>query len=439
MLEEEKKENSQLAKKDFFVGLDIGTTKIVCLVGAKNEHGKLKILGYGKAQSIGVKRGVVVNIVQTIESIKHAVKLAKEDANIDVQNVSVGIAGQHIRSLQHIDYINREDEEQTIDNSDLKKLEKNVSRLRLEPGEDILHIIPQEYKIDQQANILEPIGMCGSKLEANFHVVAGQTAAIRNIQRCVIDAGLNISSINLEPLASSSAVLSEDEKHAGVVLVDIGGGTTDIAIFKDGRIRHTAVIPFGGNIITSDIKEGCAIIEKQAEQLKIKFGSALPTESSENEIVSIPGLRGRDPKEISIKNLSKIIKARLEEILKDINREIRIYSDQSEKNNLIGGIVLTGGGSKLKHIKQLTEFITGMSARIGFSNEHLSSGSPEELSSPIYATAVGLVLRNIDEMDSNFFHKIDKDPKKPEGISIFEKWKGGILEWLANEKNNNEN
>ena len=433
------KENSQLAKKDFFVGLDIGTTKIVCLVGAKNEHGKLKILGYGKAHSIGVKRGVVVNIVQTIESIKHAVKLAKEDANIDVQNVSVGIAGQHIRSLQHIDYINREDEEKTIDNSDLKKLEKNVSRLRLEPGEDILHIIPQEYKIDQQANILEPIGMCGSKLEANFHVVAGQTAAIRNIQRCVIDAGLNISSINLEPLASSSAVLSQEEKDAGVVLVDIGGGTTDIAIFKDGRIRHTAVIPFGGNIITSDIKEGCAIIEKQAEQLKIKFGSALPTESSENEIVSIPGLRGRDPKEISVKNLSKIIKARLEEILKDINREIRIYSDQSEKNKLIGGIVLTGGGSKLKHIKQLTEFITGMSARIGFSNEHLSSGFPEELSSPIYATAVGLVLRNIDEMDSNFFHKKNKEEEKPEGISIFEKWKGGILEWLANEKNNNEN
>ena len=436
MLGEEKKENSQLAKKDFFVGLDIGTTKIVCLVGTKNEHGKLKILGYGKAHSIGVKRGVVVNIVQTIESIKHAVKLAKEDANIDVQNVSVGIAGQHIRSLQHIDYINREDEEKTIDDSDLKKLEKNVSRLRLEPGEDILHIIPQEYKIDQQANILEPIGMCGSKLEANFHVVAGQTAAIRNIQRCVIDAGLNISSINLEPLASSSAVLSQEEKDAGVVLVDIGGGTTDIAIFKDGRIRHTAVIPFGGNIITSDIKEGCAIIEKQAEQLKIKFGSALPTESSENEIVSIPGLRGRDPKEISIKNLSKIIKARLEEILKDINREVRIYSDQSEKNKLIGGIVLTGGGSKLKHIKQLTEFITGMSARIGFSNEHLSSGFPEELSSPIYATAVGLVLRNIDEMDSNFFHKEDEETHNPEGTSIFGDWKRGILEWLANEKNN---
>ena len=430
----EKNENIQLVKQDFFVGLDIGTTKIVCLVGVKNEHGKLKILGYGKSQSLGVKRGVVVNIVQTIDSIQYAVKLAQEDANVELKNVSVGIAGKHIRSLQHIDYINREDEDKYIDESDLKKLQQNVSRLRLEPGEDILHIIPQEYKIDQESNILEPIGMCGSKLEANFHVVAGQTGAIRNIQRCVVDSGLNISSINLEPLASSSAVLSQEEKDAGVVLVDMGGGTTDIAIFKDGRIRHTAVIPFGGNIITSDIKEGCSIIEKQAEQLKIKFGSALPTESSENEIVSIPGLRGRDPKEISIKNLSKIIKARLEEILKDINREIRIYSDQSEKNKLIGGIVLTGGGAKLKHIKQLTEFVTGMSARIGFSNEHLSSGSPEELSSPIYATAVGLVLRNIDEMDSNFFHSDQVTQKSSK--SIFETWTGDLLGWLANEKNN---
>ena len=224
MLEEEQKENSQIINKNYFVGLDIGTTKIVCLVGSKNEYGKLKILGYGKAQSIGVKRGVVVNIVQTIESIKHAVKIAKEDANIDIKNVSVGIAGQHIRSLQHIDYINREDEEKIIDQEDLNNLEQNVSRLRLEPGEDILHIIPQEYKIDQQSNILEPIGMCGSKLEANFHVVSGQTSAIRNIQRCVVDAGLSISSINLEPLASSSAVLSQEEKDAGVVLVDIGGG-----------------------------------------------------------------------------------------------------------------------------------------------------------------------------------------------------------------------
>ncbi len=433
----EKNESTQLVKHDFFVGLDIGTTKIVCLVGAKNEHGKLKILGYGKSQSLGVKRGVVVNIVQTIDSIQHAVKLAQEDANVELKNVSVGIAGKHIRSLQHIDYINREDEDKYIDESDLKKLQQNVSRLRLEPGEDILHIIPQEYKIDQESNILEPIGMCGSKLEANFHVVAGQTGAIRNIQRCVIDSGLNISSINLEPLASSSAVLSQEEKDAGVVLVDMGGGTTDIAIFKDGRIRHTAVIPFGGNIITSDIKEGCSIIEKQAEQLKIKFGSALPTESSENEIVSIPGLRGREPKEISVKNLSKIIKARLEEILKDINREIRIYSDQSEKNKLIGGIVLTGGGAKLKHIKQLTEFVTGMSARIGFSNEHLSSGSPEELSSPIYATAVGLVLRNIDEMDSNFFHSDQETQKSSK--SIFETWTVDLLGWLANEKKNKEN
>ena len=215
-----------------------------------------------------------------------------------------------------------------------------------------------------KAEIKEPIGMFGGRLEANFHVVVGQVSSIKNIARCIKSAGIDFEGITLEPLASSDAVLSQEEKEAGVALIDIGGGTTDLAIFKDGIIRHTSVIPFGGNVITEDIKEGCSIIEKQAELLKIKFGSAWPGENKDNEIVSIPGLRGRDPKEITLKNLSKIIHARVVEIIEQVYIEIKNYGHEEQKKKLIAGIVLTGGGSQLKHLKQLVEYITGMDTRL---------------------------------------------------------------------------
>jgi cell division protein FtsA len=263
------------------------------------------------------------------------------------------------------------------------------------PGEEIIHVLPQEFIIDGQNEIKEPIGMSGRRLEASFHVVVGQAASIRNIGRCVQSSGIELSGLTLEPLASSDAVLSLEEKEAGVALIDIGGGTTDLAIFKDGIIRHTAVIPFGGNVITEDIKEGCSIIEKQAELLKTKFGSAWPNENKDNEIVSIPGLRGRDPKEISLKNLSKIINARVVEIIEQVYAEINAYGHEENRKKLIAGIVLTGGGSQLKHIKQLVEYITGMDTRIGYPNEHLAGNSSEEISSPLYATAVGLVMNSL--------------------------------------------
>jgi cell division protein FtsA len=263
------------------------------------------------------------------------------------------------------------------------------------PGEEIIHVLPQEYKIDGQSEIKEPIGMYGGRLESSFHVVVGQASSIRNVGRCIKSSGLDLSGLTLEPLASADAVLSQEEKEAGVALIDIGGGTTDLAIFKDGIIRHTAVVPFGGNVITEDIKEGCSIIEKQAELLKTKFGSAWPGENKDNEIVSIPGLRGRDPKEISLKNLSKIIHARVVEIIEQVYTEIKIYGHEDPRKKLIAGIVLTGGGSQLKHIKQLVEYITGMDTRIGYPNEHLAGNSSEEISSPLYATAVGLVMNSI--------------------------------------------
>ncbi len=377
------------------VGLDIGTTKIVAMVGRYNEYGKMEVLGVGKSKSLGVHRGVVNNITQTIQSIQQAVQEAESVSGMKINDVTVGIAGQHIRSLQHSDYITRPNADAVIDDDDIDKLCNQVHKLVMLPGEEILHVLPQEYKVDGQAEIKEPVGMYGGRLEANFHVVVGQVTSIRNIGRCVKSSGLELSDVTLEPLASANAVLSQEEKEAGVALIDIGGGTTDLAIFKDGIIRHTAVIPFGGNVVTEDIKEGCSIIEKQAELLKIKFGSAWPGENKDNEIVSIPGLRGREPKEITLKNLSKIIHARVVEIVEQVFLEIKNYGHESPKKKLIAGIVLTGGGSQLKHLKQLVEYITGMDTRIGYPNEHLAGNSDSETTSPMYATAVGLVMDSL--------------------------------------------
>ena len=301
--------------KSFSVGLDIGTTKIVALVGERNQFNKINVLGVGRSQSLGVHRGVVNNITQTIQSIKIAIEEAQNKSNIEISEVAVGIAGQHIRSLQHSDYITRENPDEVINEDDIDKLIDQVYKLVMLPGEEIIHVLPQDFKVDGQSEIKEPIGMYGGRLEANFHIVVGQVSSIRNIGRCIKSSGLKMGDVTLEPLASSDAVLSEEEKDAGVALIDIGGGTTDVAIFKDGIIKHTAVIPFGGNVITEDIKEGCSIIGNQAEQLKIKFGSAWPGENKDSDIVSIPGLRGREPKEITLKTLSKIINARIVEII----------------------------------------------------------------------------------------------------------------------------
>ena len=385
-----------MEKNDIAVGLDIGTTKIVAMIGRRNDYGKMEIIGIGKAKSLGVHRGVVNNITQTIQSIQQAIQEAESDSGMKIKEVVVGIAGQHIRSLQHSDYITRPNPDEVIDANDIERLCNQVHKLVMLPGEEIIHVLPQEFKVDGQAEIKEPIGMYGGRLEANFHVVVGQVSSIRNVGRCVKSAGLELAAVTLEPLASANAVLSQEEKEAGVALVDIGGGTTDLAIFNDGIIRHTSVIPFGGGVITEDIKEGCSIIEKQAELLKVKFGSAWPGENKDNEIVSIPGLRGREPKEITLKNLSKIIHARVVEIIDQVYLEIKNYGHEEQKKKLIAGIVLTGGGAQLKHIKQLVEYITGMDTRIGYPNEHLAGDSDKETTSPVYATAVGLVLNSLE-------------------------------------------
>lgn len=406
---------------EIIVGLDIGTTKIACIVGRKNEHGKIEVIGMGKSESLGVTRGVVANIEKTVQSIKAAVEQAELKSGVEIKVVNVGIAGQHIKSLQHRGMITRNSHEDEISQEDINTLVDDMYKLVMMPGEEIIHVLPQDYIVDREQGILDPIGMAGVQLEANFHIITGQIAAGKNIYRCVEKAGLEVADIILEPLASAEAVLSQEEKEAGVALVDIGGGTTDIAIFHEGIIRHTAVIPFGGNVITDDIKEGTTIMKRQAELLKQKYGTAFANKSQENEIVCIPGLRGREPKEISIKNLSNIIQARMEEIIEHIHFEIK---NSGFEKKLIGGVVITGGGSQLKYLSQLFEYVTGMNSRVGYPNEHVSKGAQDDITSPLFATGIGLVMKGYETqraepktetvkrdtsfMKPNFFDKIKR-------------------------------
>ncbi len=383
-------------QKELIVALDIGTTKVCAIAGRRNEHGKLEVLGIGKVASTGVIRGVVTNIEKTVKAIADAVALAERQASTKFRVVHVGIAGQHIKSLHHRGLLTREDVNTEIGDGDINKLVSDMHRLVLPPGDKIIHAIPQDYTVDGEQGILDPIGMSGIRLEANFHIITGQISASNNLRKCIEKAGCEVADITLEPIASSDSVLSDEEKEAGVALVDIGGGTTDISVFYDGILRHTAIVPFGGDVVTKDIKEGCTVMKNQAEKLKVKFGSALAEEVFDNRIITIPGLKGREPKEISEKNLARIIQARVEEILDYVVWEIR---RSGYERKLIGGIVLTGGGALLNHIDKMTSFHTGMSTRIGLPIEHLAHGYSEKICSPVYATAIGLLIKGIEEAE----------------------------------------
>lgn len=412
------------------VGLDIGTTKICVTVGRRGDHGKIEILGMGKAESAGVTRGVVSNIQKTVQAIMLSVEEASGQSNVDIKIVNVGIAGQHIKSLQHRGILTRKELNTEIQRKDIDKLIEDMYKLVMPPGEEIIHVLPQEFTVDNEPGIKDPIGMAGVRLEANFHIISGHVSAVKNIIKCVGNAGLETQELILEPLASSESVLSEEEKEAGVVLVDIGGGTTDLAIFHEGIIRHTAVIPFGGNSVTEDIREGCSVMRNQAELLKTRFGSALADENKENEIICVPGLRGREPKEISVKNLAFVIQARMEEIIEHVYYEIK--SSGFEKK-LIAGIVITGGGAQLKHLPQLVEYVTGLDSRVGYPNEHLAKNDVlpknvyDELKSPMFATGIGLLIKGIQKAEqveeagigqSALADKslISVKPEKPQGL-----------------------
>jgi cell division protein FtsA len=397
----------QTNENPIIVGLDIGTTKIAAIVAQRDQFGKMKILGLGKSQSLGVTRGEVTNIKHTTDAIIDAVAEAEKQSGHKINVVYVGIAGQHIASKQNRGIYTLPNAEEEISRLHIKDMVEDMHRLALDPGERIIHVLPQEFTVDNMHGIKDPVGMCGSRLEANFHIITGKVAAAQNIKKCVERAGLQMLGLILEPLASSVSVLHEEEMEAGVVLVDIGGGTTDVAIFKDGIIRHTAVIPFAGNIITEDIMEGCKMLRNQAEKLKITFGSALPSETHENEIISIQGIAGRDRKEISMRTLASIINARIEEIFAQVYFEIK---SSGYANSLNAGIVITGGGSQLKHLKQLVEYTTGLSARVGYPTSFLAKNNKDEMKNPMYATGLGLVLEGfkqyneLDETDRKKFY-----------------------------------
>lgn len=383
------------------VGLDIGTTKVVAIAGRKNEFGKIEVVGFGKADSHGVNHGVVQNLEQCITSINKAINNLKENnPHLDIHNVYVGIAGQHIKSIPSRGDRVRTNNERIITKEEIQLLINDQSKTHIPAGDQIIDIIPTEFSVDNHNFVpeREVIGMNGTKFGANFHIITGDRTAIRNIERCVSDAQLKTMDIVLQPLASASAVLADDDLEAGVAIVDIGGGTTDMAVFVDGILQHTAVIPFAGTNITNDIKTGLGVLKAQAEQLKVQFGSAIADETNSNQYIAIPGLKGLPSRNLSTKTLSNIIQARMEEILEYVVYHLKQH-DLDKK--LHGGIILTGGGSSLKNLKQLTEFKTGLNTRIGLPIEHLAGGYDEVLENPMYATCIGLILKGFLDIENS--------------------------------------
>lgn len=388
------------SEQPIIVGLDIGTTKIAVIAGRKNEFGKLEILGFGKANSNGVKHGQVLNIDETIKAIRTALdNCFASNPTLEIREVYVGIAGHHIKSLQTRGDIVRQSTENEISQKEIDQLIADQYKTYIPAGDQIIDVIPQEFTVDNFQNIPNPIGYGGVKVGANFHIITGDKNAIRNINRSVEKSGLHTKDLVLQPLASSSAVMAQEDLEAGVAIVDIGGGTTDLAVFYEGILKHTAVIPFAGENITNDIKTGLGVLKTQAEQMKVQFGSALANETKSNAYITIPGMRGMPAKEISVKNLAGIIQARMSEILDFVTYHLKQVGLDSRSLN--GGVVLTGGGSQLRHLIQLTEYVTGLPARIGFPNEHLAAGHIEELAKPTYSTCIGLILKGYDDYEHN--------------------------------------
>ncbi len=388
-----------MSKKEqpIIVGLDIGTTKVVAIAGRKNEYGKVEILGFGKAESAGVSHGVVMNIEQCIRSIEQAIeKCIASNPQLEIKEVYVGIAGQHIKSLQTRGDRVRTNVESEISKQDIELLIRDQYKTYIPAGDQIIDVIPQEYTVDSTTNVTDPVGMSGVKIGANFHLITGDRNAIRNIKRCVDKSNLITRDLVLQPLASAQAVMTDEDLEAGVAIVDIGGGTTDMAVFYDGILKHTAVIPYAGVNITNDIRNGLGVLRAQAEQMKVQFGTALAQEANASAYITIPGLRGLPAKEISLKNLAHIIQARMQEILDYVVYHLK-QIDLDKR--LLGGIILTGGGAQLKHVTQMTEFVTGLGARIGYPNEHLAGELSDKFMNPMYSTCIGLILRGYDDYE----------------------------------------
>jgi len=385
-------------KSQYVAAIDVGTTKIVALLGKRNENNKLEIVGFVRSDSKGIRRGEVLNPEEVSRVVRNVVEELKHQTNAIFDEVFVGISGQHIRIVKDRKGFNRPCCDNSITAEDIEALKREAQNIALDEGKEIIRILPQNYIVDNEHDISNPIGMLGRRLEANFNIVVGNMDSIKRIKRSVSHADLTVKEIILEPLASAEAVLHDEEREAGVAMVDIGGGTTDVAIFHDKVLRHSAVIPFGGFVVTKDIREACGLMEQVAEDLKIQFGMALGDAVKEDKTIVIPAkIRGRAPKEISVRMLANIIQARMEEIIDAIMFEIE-NSGYAEK--LGYGIVITGGGSMLNKVSELFSSRTGKEVRIGYPGEHLI-GESESINEPSYATGVGLLMKGFEYMDEN--------------------------------------
>jgi len=434
------------SRNKVIVGLDIGTTKICAIVGMRNENGKINILGIGRTPSLGgVTEGMVSNINKTAEAIGKALVEASRTSNVQIGSVYVGIAGRHIHSFTQSYNTYRQNANTEITFSELEEVRQQLYRISTPPGSSILHVLPQDYKIDNTPSD-DPIGMTGSKLDINYHIITGQLQAAENIRRCIEKCNINVEDIVVEPIASAKAVLTDDEMAAGVAILDIGGGTSDLAIFHEGRIRHTTVIPIGGQRITKDISEAFRVMENHAESMKVRYGNAYPEDTRANEVVVVPGINGRQPKHVSVKNLSLVVNARLQELFKKVDYEIR---NSGYASKLTAGLVLTGGGAEMKNISQLLEFITGLEVKIGYPNQHLAKGAVSEAKSPMFATGAGLVIYGMEkEVPENATFgnttankQAEKNSSSSGKSSLFNKLKGfggSMIDYLKDDNENDD-
>jgi cell division protein FtsA len=404
-----------MAKNSIIVGLDIGTSKVCAIVGELTERG-MEVIGVGSHPSQGLRKGVVINIESTVESIKKAVEEAELMAGCEINSVFTGIAGGHIKGFNSHGIVAVKNKEVTP--RDLERVIDAAKAVAIPMDREVLHILPQEYIIDDQDGIKEPLGMSGVRLEAKVHIVTGAVTSAQNIVKCCNRTGLNVADIVLEPLASAEAVLTPEEKELGVALIDMGGGTTDIALFHDGSVKHTAVLAIGGNHLTGDIAAGLRTPVAEAERIKQRYGCARAGMVTKDERVEVPSVAGRNSRTLSRQILCEIIEPRLDEIFQLILREI---IKSGYEGSLASGIVMTGGSTLLPGTIEMAEQVFGMPVRLGVPT-HVG-GLIDVVSSPIYATGVGLVLYGIKRQDRNFFRIRDDN--------LFHKVRERMVDWFS--------
>jgi cell division protein FtsA len=380
---------------NILVGLDIGTTKVCAVVAGRDENGKINILGVGRSPSEGMNRGVVTHIDKTINSIRNAIEKAEAQSGVAIKTVIVGIAGDHIQSIQSRGVVAITGPDHEVTQADIDRLIDDTKRVALPSDRKIIHVIPQEFIIDGQDGVYDPLGMTGVRMEANVHIITGLVSAAQNIYKCVQRAGLEISDMVLEPLASSYAVLDDEEKEVGIALLDVGGGTTDLAVFEERTIRHTAVIGIAGKKVTDDIRKGLGILTDQAERVKREHGFAFVPSVVDDEPIVLPGVGGRAPLQIDKTLLARIIQPRMEEIFEIAALEIK---RSGYSKHLSGGVVITGGGALTKGVADLAREVLGMPVKIGIPSG-FSGGLVREIENPTYSTAVGLVIHGLRNQD----------------------------------------